>query len=76
MTEEQDEKFWFVRSSLLPLIQAIDKDILSAEYQLDGNDEYVEVRWLFRSGASYRRKVNVTADSLLAVAKDVLKCID
>lgn len=73
---EQDKKYWFVRSSLLSLLKAIDKDILSAEYQFDGNDEYVEVSWLFQSGTSYRRRVNVTGDSLLAIAKDVLKRID
>lgn len=76
MTEEQHKKENFVRHELLEMLKVIDKDILSTEYQLDGNDEYVEVRWLFQSGTSYRRKVNVTADSLLAVAKDVLKCID
>lgn len=76
MTEEQNKKCWFVRSNLLPLLQAIDKDILSAEYQLERNEEYVEIRWLSQSGASYHRKVNITADSLLAIAKDVLKCID
>lgn len=76
MTEEQHKKESFVRHELLEMLKAIDKDILSTEYQLDGSDEYVEVRWLFDSGTSYRRKINVTADSLLAIAKDVLKNID
>lgn len=76
MNEVQEKKYWFVRSDLLPLLKAIDRDILSAEYQLDGRDEYVEVKWLFQSGTHYRRRINVTADSLLALSRDVLKCLD
>ena len=76
MTDEQEKKDRFVRSELLRLLQAIDRDILRTEYQVIEGDEYVEVGWLYQESGQVRTiKVDVTADSLRAVAVDVLRCI-
>jgi hypothetical protein len=76
MTEEQEKKFEFVRHELLRLLQAIDRDILRAEYQVDDGSEYVEIGWLYHeSGQTSTITVDVTADSLRAIAVDVLRCI-
>ncbi len=76
LTEEQEKKFEFVRHELLRLLQAIDRDILRAEYMIIDGDEYVEVGWLYHESGQVRNlKVDVTADSLKAIAVDVLRCI-
>ena len=75
-TEEQAKKFEFVRHELLRLLQAIDRDILRAEYMIIDGDEYVEVGWLYHESGQVRNlKVDVTGDSLKAIAVDVLRCI-
>ena len=76
MNEVQEKKYWFVRNDLLHLLQAIDRDILSAEYQVIGCEEYVQVDWLFSgSGQRYHKNICVSADSLKALAHDVIRCI-
>lgn len=76
LTEEQEKKFEFVRHELLRLLQAIDRDILRTEYQVIKGDEYVEVGWLYHESGQVRTiKVDVTGDSLRALASDVLRCI-
>jgi len=71
-----EEKFNFVRHELLRLLKAIDKDILKTEYDILENEiEIVTVYWLTSEGHSSDRKVNVTGDSLQALARDVLKWI-
>ena len=42
MNEVQEKKYWFVRNDLLHLLQAIDRDILSAEYQVIGCEEFTD----------------------------------
>lgn len=65
----------FCRHELLTLVQAIDKQILRLEYEVskDGQ-EMVYIVWL-QSYGEYRKPINVTADSLAAMARDVLKYI-
>jgi len=71
-----EQKFNFVRHELLQLLKAIDRDILKAEYEiLDGEIEIVTIYWLTSEGYSSDRKINVTGDSLSALARDVLKRI-
>lgn len=71
---EYEKKDRFVRHELLTLLQAIDKKILRLEYEVKNAEETVYIVWLQSSG-EYRKAVNVTADSLAAIARDVLKQI-
>lgn len=73
MTAEQEKKYWFVRIDLLHLLQKIDKDILSAEYQIIGPEEFVEIVWLYHeTGRDFHKKIHITADNLKALTIDVL----
>lgn len=76
MTVEQEKKERFVRHELLSLLKAVDRDILRTEYQTVEGDEYVEVGWLYHeTGRTHHIRVDVTGDSLRALASDVLRCI-
>lgn len=76
MDKVYEEKFEFVRHELLQLLKAIDKDILKTDYEILENEiEIVTVYWLTSEGHTSDRKVNVTGDSLGALARDVLKWI-
>lgn len=76
MDKVYEQKDIFVRHELLQLVQAIDKKVLRLEYRLHKNDmETVTIVWLTESGEVYK-PINVTADSILALARDVLKYID
>lgn len=76
MNNVYEQKDIFVRHELLQLVQAIDKKVLRLEYRLHKNGmETVTIVWLTESGEVYK-PINVTADSLLALARDVLKYID
>jgi hypothetical protein len=76
MNNVYEQKDIFVKHELLMLVQAIDKKILRLEYRLHKNGmETVTIVWLTESGEVYK-PINVTADSLLALARDVLKYID
>lgn len=61
----------FIANELSALLRKIDVDIKSAEYITEHGEEYVVIK--FSNG--YAKKVCVTADSILAIAKDVLKVI-
>lgn len=76
MNNVYEQKDIFVRHELLQLVQAIDKKVLRLEYRFhkDGM-ETVTIVWLTESGEVYK-PINVTPDSLLALARDVLKYID
>lgn len=69
------EKREFVEDKLVPLLQAIDTRIETAEYHTLSRSpydlEYVLITWL---GGSDKR-VYVTGDSLLALSRDVLGAI-
>lgn len=84
-TDEEifDEKRQFVTDKLTPFLQAIDQDIESAEYHVITHTEYhvithtpydLEYIVITRKGGSSKRAY-VTGDSLVALAKDVLKVI-
>jgi len=76
MNNVYEQKDIFVRHELLQLVQAIDKKVLRLEYRFHkGGMETVTIVWLTESGEVYK-PINVTADSLLALARDVLKYID
>lgn len=70
-----DEKRQFVTDKLTPFLQAIDQDIESAEYHVISHTpydlEYIIITW--KGGSS--KRAYVTGDSLVALAKDVLKVI-
>lgn len=76
-TDEEifDEKRQFVTDKLTPFLQAIDQDIESAEYHVITHTpydlEYIIITW--KGGSS--KRAYVTGDSLVALAKDVLKVI-
>lgn len=73
MDKVYEQKENFCRHELLVLVQAIDKQILRLEYEVDENgQETVYIVWL-QSYGEYRKPINVTADSLAAMARDVLK---
>lgn len=73
-TDEEiySEKKAFVKYTLLPMVQAIDSNIMELEYHLVFHSpydlEYVTIIW---KNADEQR-VYVTGDSLLAIAKDIL----
>lgn len=70
MNEVQIEKKVFVDSYLAPLLVfATDGEIRYAKYKTSGAEERVEIK--FANG--YTKAVNVTMDSLPAIARDVLK---
>ena len=71
---EYEKKERFITHELLQLVQAIDKKILRLEYEVEDGDETVYIVWL-QSFGEFRKAVNVTADSIAAVARDVLKYI-
>lgn len=73
MTDVQMKKDSFVRWELLALLQKIDRDILSIEYQIIGSEEFVQISWLNHStGEKYHKRICVTGDSLKALTTDVL----
>lgn len=75
MNKVHEQKDIFVRHELLMLMQAIDKDILRLEYRVHNNgEETVTIVRLTSTGDVYK-PINVTGDSLAALARDVLKYI-
>ena len=68
-----DEKRQFVTDKLTSFLQAIDQDIESAEYHVITHTpydlEYIVITW--KGGSS--KRAYATGDSLVALAKDVLK---
>lgn len=72
MTPEQYKKHCFCKWELLDLCRAIDKNVLRLEYEADSTgQETVTIVWA-QSYGMYRKPVNVNADSLAALARDVL----
>ena len=68
---EQEKKLVFTRQELFALCKKINETIIDMNYQIatPSNEEYVEV--VFKD--FYRKKINVTCDSLKAITNDVLK---
>lgn len=74
MNMERMHKSEFCERELTALLKAIDRDIEKAEYELcDNGEEYVHILYATTGGAT---TVCVTADSLLALTRDVLKKLD
>lgn len=71
---ERMRKSAFCERELTALLKAVDSDIEKAEYELcDNGEEYVHILYATTGGVT---TVCVTADSLLALARDVLKKLD
>lgn len=71
MSDVQREKYDFVRTVLTVLLrQALGNEHYYAEYRVEGDIEWVEITF---DNEYMARKINVTADSLLALTRDVLK---
>ena len=74
MSTERIHKSNFAKRELTALLKAIDRDIEKAEYELcDNGEEYVHILYATTGGVT---TVCVTADSLLALTRDVLKKLD
>jgi len=72
LDEEQKRKYDYVRTVLTVVLrEVLDNDHYRAEYYVtDGGTELVDVTFDDEMNV---RTINVTADSLLALTKDVLK---
>lgn len=71
---ERMHKSAFCKRELTALLRAVDRDIEKAKYELcDNGEEYVHILYAATGGAV---TVCVTADSLLALTRDVLKKLD
>lgn len=74
MSTERIHKREFCERELTALLKAVDRDIEKAEYELcDNGEEYVHILYATTGGVT---TVCVTADSLLALTRDVLKKLD
>lgn len=74
MSMERIHKSEFCERELTALLKAVDRDIEKAEYELcDNGEEYVHILYATTGGVT---TVCVTADSLLALTRDVLKKLD
>lgn len=72
MTAEQCRKDSFVRHELRELLQAIDRDITDVSYSVEENgEEFALITW--QNG--YKRRINVSGDSLRALVWDTLRRI-
>lgn len=69
-TKEMLKKKEFVHRELSELLCKVDPKIKYAEYEYDGNNEVVTVHY-----TKSKITVDVTADSLGAVAQDVLLAV-
>lgn len=74
MSMERIHKSEFCERELTALLKAVDRDIEKAEYEsCDNGEEYVHILYATTGGVT---TVCVTADSLLALTRDVLKKLD
>ena len=74
MGMERIHKSEFCERELTALLKAFDRDIEKAEYELcDNGEEYVHILYATTGRVT---TVCVTADSLLALTRDVLKKLD
>ena len=74
MSMERIHKSEFCERELTALLKAVDRDIEKTEYELcDNGEEYVHILYATTGGAT---TVCVTADSLLALTRDVLKAVE
>ena len=64
-----EEKRQFVNCELTSLVYKVDSSVALLRYEYENGDEFVTIE--YRNG--HNQKVDVTADSLVALARDVLK---
>lgn len=70
------KKAEFCKRFLLPLCHYTSSDVLDIVYSIDGETQQETATIIFKtSSGEYKKPVNVTADSLTALARDVLKYI-
>lgn len=70
------DKLRFVHDRLAPLLEEIDPDIISVDYEALFQEDRPEEAYSERVNVYYRcstRTINVTMDSKLAIVRDVLK---
>lgn len=70
--EEYEYKKRFVEEDLTDLMQALDDKVLQCLYYMCSGHEFVAVDFLTSSG-TYRKDIEVTADSLSAIVIDVIR---
>ena len=78
-TMEAEHKDSFVKNKLKPLLMAADKRITNVYYGRDDDrypHEIVTIEYKTRDGLTRSTEVNVTMDSMLYIAKDVLKAVE
>lgn len=71
LTEEQCRKRRFVQNHLESLMKALYVGIISVNYQVEKSEEFIITK--YRDGGTLR--ACVTADSLSALCRDVLKTV-
>ena len=72
MNDVQMEKFHLVKDHLTPALKyATDGEVRKCTYRVDGSKESVVITY----SNGWTRRVNVTADSMPALMRDVLKHI-
>lgn len=70
--EEYDYKKRFVEEDLTDLMQSLDDKVLQCIYYVCCDHEFVGVDFMTSCG-TYRKDIEVTADSLSAIAIDVIR---
>ena len=72
--DEKLEKNKFIRNQLLPLIKKVNPDVKRLVYFYDNatNEETCHV--VFKN--NYHEIVNISADSLSAITRDVLRAVE
>ena len=72
MTPEQIRKQGICKWELLDLCQEIDRSVIRLDYKADKSGEETVTIVYNTSCGEYKRPVNVTGDSLSALARDIL----
>lgn len=72
MSMERIYKSAFCKAELSALLKAVDRGIRNARYEEIDGEEYVRIN--YDNGSN--RRICVTADSLIAMARDVLGVVE
>lgn len=68
------EKMMFIRNRLSPLIKKVNPDVKRLVYFFDNSTSEETCHVVFRD--NYHKIVNISADSLSAITKDVLRAVE
>lgn len=68
------EKIDFINNELLALVKKINPDIRQLNYSFDSGCGREICHVIFKG--NYKMHVDITADSLLAITKDVLRAVE